>query len=100
MGIKETCSIWITHFLFTILPWSLMKINVYKGIVDRYYEAISMIIKINKHHMLINVLKTELERNISQVLNMSSYALDQRVKYIGLNIKTNDYKFVNNDVVI
>ena len=84
----------------TILPWSLMKINVYKGIVDRYYEAISMIIKINKHHMLINGLKTELERNISQVLNMSSYALDQRVKYIGLNIKTNDYKFVNNDVVI
>ena len=50
--------------------------------------------------MLINGLKTELERNISQVLNMSSYALDQRVKYIGLNIKTNDYKFVNNDVVI
>ena len=31
---------------------------------------------------------------------MSSYALDQTVKYIGLNIKTNDYKFVNNDVVI
>ena len=41
-----------------------MKINVYKGIVDRYYEAISMIIKINKHHLLINGLKNDLEMNI------------------------------------
>jgi hypothetical protein len=98
--IKVTGYVFITHFLFIdeILIFghgSLREIKQYKGILDMYCGAYGMEIKLNKYCMFLSVLENDLERWISQILNLNSTPLEQGVKYIGFYIKPSDYKVQN-----
>ena len=52
-----------------------------------------MEVNLNKSFMLFNNLGPDLKDQISQIMTFPSNPLDQGVKYLGSNLKPNDYNF-------
>jgi hypothetical protein len=66
----------------------------YKFVLDFYCKSIEMEVNIHKYCIPFNGIAENVERQITQIVPISSTPLDKGIKYLGFLLKPSDYKLL------